>query len=114
MNFFSEPWYIFTDASYETGGVGRSKCGIGGVIFDSLGCARSCFSSELPHELKLALGESRSSQIILEAEMLTGLVALVLWKRLIEGDPRFSMSTTTLPGISSSQRALGPRFRRSF
>ena len=70
VNFSSEPWYVFTDASYEPGESGDSLCGIGGVVSDQCGRPHGCFSAELSSELKRALGELTSRQIILEAECL--------------------------------------------
>ena len=87
MHISADPWFIFTDASYEPAQSGGSVCGVGGVLIDHLGKPVSCFSSNLPSCLKQALGEGSSVQIILEAEMLAVIVALVLWQKKIEGRP---------------------------
>ena len=106
MAFTSSPWYIFTDASYEPPNLGPSICGVGGILVDSSGTPKGCFSSELPPELKSALGEGKSSQIILEAEMLAMLVALSLWHESLEGRPTvFYVDNNSARDILISARA---------
>ena len=104
MHVSAEPWYIFTDASYEPSREGQSMCGIGGVIFDQAGHPHGCFSAELPQELKSVLGQGTSRQMI---------VGLLLWRHLIEGMPVVFYVDNNSAKIESFLRALGRHFHPS-
>ena len=82
----AEPLYVFTDASYE-GLPGAERCGMGGILFDSVGQPLKFFSLELSRPQRVILGEGRASTIIFEAELCAAILAMVLWKVELHGRP---------------------------
>ena len=76
-------WRIFTDACYEPTSASW-KCGIGGLLFDSVG---SCFSFCLSDSHLEALGANSKGNIIMEAEFLALICVLQVWANLIRNAP---------------------------
>ena len=73
---------VFTDACYER--EARTWIsGIGGVMVDPLAKFRRFFSFELSDEHRIKLGEASKKQIIFEAETLSAVTAIFLWKDLL-------------------------------
>ena len=82
----ASPWHIFTDACYEPERTSW-KCGIGGLLFDSVGRLRGCFSFCLSDSHLDALGANKKGTIIMEAEFLALICALQVWAPLIRNAP---------------------------
>ena len=80
------PWHIFTDACYEPERTSW-KCGVGGLLFDSVGRLRGCFSFCLNDNHLDALGANKKGTIIMEAEFLALICALQVWAPLIRNAP---------------------------
>ncbi|CAE7032315.1 unnamed protein product [Symbiodinium sp. CCMP2592] len=79
-------WKVYTDASYEPGAT-TSYCGIGGVLVDPSGVPRKFFSAVLDDSQKIFLGESKSAQIIFQAELLALTIAMDAWSHDFKGCP---------------------------
>ncbi|CAE7258535.1 unnamed protein product [Symbiodinium sp. CCMP2592] len=79
-------WKVYTDASYEPGTT-TSYCGIGGVLVDPSGVPRKFFSAVLDDSQKIFLGESKSAQIIFQAELLALTIAMDAWSHDFKGCP---------------------------
>ena len=97
--------FVFTDASFSPDSPSW-KCGLGGVLLDSLGRQVSAFSYCLePEELEL-LGFPGKSTIIFEAEMLALIVGFILWKRHLGNRPCvFYVDNNSARDVAISGRA---------
>lgn len=72
---------VFTDACYEKDS-DTLVCGLGGVILFPFGDVRY-FAVALSEQQREILGEGKKKQIIFEAETLTALLAIFLWRNCI-------------------------------
>ena len=73
---------VFTDACYKR--EARTWIsGIGGVLVDPLAKHRRFFSFELTDKHRTMLGEGSKKQIIFEAETLSAVTAILLWKEFL-------------------------------
>ena len=82
----AQPWFIFTDASYEPSAK-HWRCCLGGILYDANGKAVEFFSFGLSREHMNCLGADRKRTIIFEAELLAILVALDIWSYRLSGSP---------------------------
>ena len=81
-----ETMFLFLDGacspkSFEEHWSGTS---IGGVVFDSSGRALECFGEVLPDPVTEAWSRKMKEQLVFEAEILPYLVALSIWRELLE------------------------------
>ena len=102
---WDSPMFVFTDASFSPESP-NWKCGLGGVLLDSLGRQVSAFAYCLsPEEFEL-LGFPGKSTIIFEAEMLALIVGFVLWKRRLRNRPCvFYVDNNSARDVAISGRA---------
>ena len=77
-----EPWFVFTDACFDA-----SLCGFGGVLIDHTGSFVEFFSGRLSDSQLSALGVKQRQTVIFEAELLTVLVAMLVWSDRIASRP---------------------------
>ena len=77
-------WFIFTDASHESGGE-FSVAGVGAVLVNSLGEKVNFFSERLDDDLLTKINVSKRKTIIFECEFFAVFCAMWLWKEMLAG-----------------------------
>ena len=77
-------WFIFTDASHESGGE-FSVAGVGAVLVNSLGEKVNFFSERLDDDLLTKINVSKRKTVIFECEFFAVFCAMWLWKEMLAG-----------------------------